>query len=273
LKDLPDGGAMLGKARRSFMRRALFLTILTLAACNAQPSTSSAQTTASATTADSDTPAVAPWFICDGVDAPAVFEVEQAGKIVRVAEYAKPSGALANRSEYDEGEGDAGMSHMHYPLLRDGQDAGVINETSSGPLEPGIVYTPVITDMRLGDRNITCRWMPRTRLIGFTGRRSFVIYEGDSGDLIYTTYNFADAANQHPIDLSTYGQTTTFSLEVRSGNERIAPDHTEYRFDNNGYTYVITANKDQTGSIAVLHGGQQVQSEPITAFEVGTGPH
>jgi hypothetical protein len=261
------------------MRRILILSAFALAACNAQPSTSSAQASAAANAAgaaaaaEAGTPAVAPWFICDGVDTPSIFEVEQAGSVVRIAEYSKPSGALANRSEYDEGEGDSGMSHTHYPLLREGQDAGFIAETSSGPLEPGIAYTPVITEMKLGDRDISCRWMPRTRLIGFTGRRSFVIYEGDSGDLIYTTYNFADAAKQHPIDLSTYGQTTNFSLEVRSGAEQMAPDHTEYRFTNNGYTYVVTANKNQTGALAVWHGGQPIQSEPITAFQVGTGPH
>jgi hypothetical protein len=261
-----------------FMRRTLILSAFALAACNAQPSASSAQPSAAAnaaaaSAADAGAPAVAPWFICDGVDTPAIFEVEQAGSVVRIAEYSKPSGALANRSEYDEGEGDSAMSHTHYPLLREGRDAGYIAETSSGPLDPGIAYTPVITEMQLGDRNISCRWMPRTRLLGFTGRRSFVIYEGDSGDLIYTTYNFADAAKQHSIDLSTYAQTTNFSLEVRSGAEHITPDHTEYRFTNNGYTYLITANKNQTGTLAVLHGGQQVQSEPITAFQAGSGPH
>jgi len=255
------------------------LAFAAVAACNGQPSPTQAQQSSSASAATT-TPAAAgasgaataPWFICDSIDTPALFEVEQAASMVRIAEYSKPSGALVGRTEYNEGEGDAGMSHMHYPLTRDGQDAGFITETSSGPLEPGIVYTPVIGEMKLGDRDISCRWMPRTRVLGFTGRRSFVINEGNSGDLIYTTYNFVDFAKQHAIELSDYALTTNFSLEVRGGREQISPDHTIYRFDNNGYAYVITTNKDQTGTLVVLHGGQTVQAEPITAFQVGTGP-
>ena len=258
------------------MRGVLWFSVLALVACGAQPATTSEDQPSAATQAAVATgtgqPAVAPWFICDGVNTPSVFEVEQAGSVVRVAEYTKATGAIVNRSEFSEGEPDSGMSHTHYPLTREGQDAGFVAETSSGPLEPGIVYTPVITELKLGDRDIDCRWMPRTRLMGFTGRRAFVINEGDSGDLIYTTYNFVDAAKQHSVDLSNYAHTTNFSLEVRGGNEQITPDHTEYRFTNNGYTYVVTANKNQTGTLAVLHGGQQVQSEPITAFQTGNGP-
>src|SRR5689334_14535979 len=109
---------MLGSRRSLFMHRVWILTAFALAACNAQPNSSTAQQTgAAATTAvstaatDTGLPVVAPWFICDGIDTPALFEVEQAGSVVRIAEYSKPSGALVNRTEYDEGEGDSGMSH------------------------------------------------------------------------------------------------------------------------------------------------------------------
>jgi hypothetical protein len=114
--------------------------------------------------------------------------------------------------------------------------------------------------------------MPRTRLMGFTGRRSFVISEDASGDLIYTAYAFTDAAAAKPVALSDNANTTTFTLEVRDGREAITPDHSEYRFEHQGYTYLITANKNQTGVLAVLYGGHEVQSEPITAFQSGNGP-
>lgn len=257
------------------MRRVLLFSALALAACGAQPATiSTAVATTARATAPTDTglPAVAPWFICDGTDTPAVFEVERAGTVARVAEYTKPTGAIANRTEFDLADGDGAAGHVYYPLQRDGQDSGFVRETNSAVLDPGVAYTPVITEIKIGDRDVSCRWMPRTRLTGFTGRRSFVVSEDASGDLIYTAYSFADAANAKPAQLSDNANTTTFSLEVRDGQENVTPDHTEYRFTNNGYTYVITAHNNQTGTIAVLHGGQQVQSEPITAFESGNGP-
>jgi hypothetical protein len=256
------------------MRRALIVSAFALAACGAQPAaTVTNQTTAAAAAPAASAPAVAPWFICDGVSTPALFELERAGSVVRVAEYAKPSGAIANRSEFDLGEGDGAAGHVYHPFQRDGQDAGFARETNPGVLEhQGIAYTPVITELKLGDRDVSCRWMPRTRLMGFTGRRSFVVTEDASGDLIYDAYAFADAANAKPVELSDNANTTTFTLEVRDGHEQIAPDHTEYRFEHQGYTYVITANNNQTGTLAVLHGGQQVQSEPITAFQTGNGP-
>ena len=259
------------------MRRASIVFALALAACGAQPTTTTAHRAADvavpASAASTGTPAVAPWFICDGIDAPAVFEVEQAASVVRIAEYAKPSGAIVNRSEFDLGEGDGAAGHVYHPFKRDGQDAGFARETNPGVLEhQGIAYTPVITELKIGDRDISCRWMPRTRLLGFTGRRSFVVSEDADGDLIYTAYNFTGAANAKPAELSDNAHTTTFSLEVRGGQEQITPDHTSYRFEHDGYTYVVTANKNQTGALTVLRGGQQVQSEPITAFQTGNGP-
>ncbi|MFT3728051.1 MAG: hypothetical protein QM759_09530 [Terricaulis sp.] len=259
------------------MRSLLFVSALALAACGQQPAATSADQTSATATAvaatDTGLPRAAPWFICDGIDTPVVFEVENGGAVARIAEYAKPSGAIANRTEFDLGDGDGAAGHVYFALQRSGQDAGSIRETNSGALEtPGAAYTPVITEMKIGDRDVSCRWMPRTRLMGFTGRRSFVVSEDASGDLIYTAYSFSDASKQKPIELADNANTTTFSLEVRGGNEDVKPDHTTYRFTNNGYTYVVTANKDQTGTLAVLHGAQQVQSEPITAFETGNGP-
>lgn len=258
------------------MRGLLFVSALALAACGQPASTTtdqSASTTTTVATTDTGLPRVAPWFICDGIDAPVVYEFEQAGSVVRVAEYAKPTGAIANRMEYDLGDGDGAAGSIYNALNRDGQQAGYVRQINSGMLEtPGAAYTPVFSSIKIGDREVSCRWLPRTRLFGFTGKRSFAVTEDASGDLIYTAYGFADAARQHSVELSDNARTTTFSLEVRDGKEDVKPDHTEYRFTNNGYTYVITANKDQTGTLAVLQGSRQVQSEPITAFETGNGP-
>lgn len=211
------------------------------------------------------------WFICDGVDAPSLFLFEREGGAVRVAEYEKPSGAIVGRAEYAQGEEEGAAGSVYTPLLSDGAQAGAIRETNPGMLEtPGAAYTPRITEVHLQERVVSCRWLPRTRLMGFTGRRSFVVHEDADGDLIYTTYDFASAANAAEIELSENGVSTVFSAEVRGGDEITRPDGVTFRFrSQDGYEYVVNARSDGQGNLDVLRNGAPMQSEPLIAFETG----
>jgi hypothetical protein len=264
---------MINLERSFFMRSTLLLLALSLAACGQPATTRTNGDAADVTAPDTGLPRVAPWFICDSIDAPSLYEIEHAGGVARIAEYAKPTGAIANRMEFDLGDDDPGAGNIYNALKRDGQEMGYVRRINPGVLETqGIAYTPVFTEVKIGDRTVACRWLPRTRLFGFTGKRSFAVTEDASGDLIYTAYGFADAAAQRQVELSDNARTTTFSLEVRGGTEDVKPDHTTYRFTNGAYVYLITANADQTGTLAVLEGAREMQSEPITAFETGNGP-
>lgn len=212
-----------------------------------------------------------PWFICDSIDAPALYVFEREGDVVRVAQYDKPNGAIVERSEYQAAPAEGAAGSVYTGLMQNGAEAGAVRQINPGMLEtPGAAYTPPFTSIRLGQDQITCRWLPRTRLIGFTGRRSFVVHEDGSGDLIYTTYDFAAAAQQPPIELSENGRTTPFSAEARGGEERLTPNGAEYAFDNHGYRYVVTVSRDGTGALTVLQNGAEVQSEPLIAFQQGS---
>jgi hypothetical protein len=137
---------------------------------------------------------------------------------------------------------------------------------------PGAAYTLPFTSVRLGEREISCRWMPRTRVFGFTGRRSFVVHEDQDGDLIYTTYDFPAAAQAQQIELSENGRSTTFSVEVRGGEEQMSPNGVTYRFaGDSGYAYIVTLNRDGTGQLDVTREAAEVQSEPLIAYLQGDG--
>src|SRR5690606_11153463 len=160
------------------------------------------------------------WFICDAVNAPVLLVFERNGRTVRVAQYAKPNGEIVQRTEYGLGEGEGAACIIYTPLIQNGADAGATREINADALEtPGSAYTPVYPSVRLGDREISCRWLPRMRLMGFTGRRTIVVSEDGDGDLIYRSYDFASAAEAQAIEVSENGRTTTFSLEVRDGAE------------------------------------------------------
>ena len=215
-----------------------------------------------------------PWFICDAINFPAVLVFERTNQDVRVAEYDKPNGAITQRIGYFIGTEEGAAGSLYTELVRDEGSDGQIRQINPGVLEnPGAAYTLPFSSIRLDGRDIDCRWMPRTRVLGFTGRRSFVVYEDTSGDLIYTSYNFADAANARPIELSENGRSTTpFSVEVRNGQEAQTPQALAYTFETQGFRYVLNLNRDGTGSLDVSRDGVALQSEPLIGYQQGTAP-
>jgi hypothetical protein len=258
------------------MRRAVFLIVFALAACG-QPAQQTASSSSATTSALAATPAMAAgaapiWFFCDGIDAPVVYlfgDSPDDGH-TRFIEYDKLTGATVRSLDLDVGEGDGAAGSVFFPLTQNGQDFGHVRQVQAGNFEtPAAAYTTPYTSVQIGDKNVACRWLPRTRVAGFTGRRSFVIHEDADGDLIYTTFDFAHAATQ-PIDQSDNGRSTRFSVEVRDGQENVQPGGSDFTFaGQDGYSYAIHLDPNGTGTLRVLRNGAQVQSEPITAYLVG----
>jgi hypothetical protein len=215
------------------------------------------------------------WFICDAINAPVLLVFERNGSTARVAQYAKPTGEIVQRTEYRIGTEEGAAGSIYTSLMQNNVEAGAIRQINSGMLEaPGSAYTPVYSSVRIGEREISCRWMPRTRLMGFTGRRTIVVSEDGDGDLIYHSYDFASVAEAQPIDLSENGRTSTFSLEVRDGVETQSAEGTRYQFQADVETEII-ASVDAAGVGRVevrRHGPNPTQTEDLVAYVVGTGP-
>jgi hypothetical protein len=211
------------------------------------------------------------WFICDGVDAPSLIVFAHDGAVVRMAEYQKPNGIPILRDDFTIGELEGAAGSIYTPLINSGVASGAIRETDTAMLEnPASAYTPYFAAVRLGERSVSCRWLPRTRLFAFTSRRSIVVHEDVDGDLIYTAYGFTDVNALAPVELSENARTTPFSVEVRGGEETISPSGVQYRFNSaDGYTYVVAAARNGDARLDVLHAGAPTQSEDILAFQEG----
>lgn len=259
------------------MRPLLFFAVAALAACGNPTSSAPAATTTQTAAANTEHAAPAPnqsavWFFCDGIDAPVVYLFANTGdqNQTRFIEYDKRNGATVRSLDLQLGEGDGAAGSIYTPLTQNGQDFGHVRQVQAGNFEtPAAAYTTPYTSVQIGDRNVECRWLPRTRVAAFTGRRSFVIHEDADGDLIYTTFDFANAATQ-PIDQSENGRSTRFSVEVRGGQESVRPDGSDFTFPGrDGYSYHIALKNDGSGQLQVLRNGAQVQAEPLTAFIVG----
>jgi hypothetical protein len=258
------------------MRRLLFLAVTILAACGNPTSSAPATTTqaaaatsAQATATENRSPI---WFFCDGIDAPVLylFANTSSQNQTRFIEYDKRTGATVRSLDLQLGEGDGAAGSIYTPLTQNGQDFGHVRQVQAGNFEtPAAAYTTPYTSVQIGDRNVACRWLPRTRVAAFTGRRSFVIHEDADGDLIYTTFDFTNAATQ-AIDQSDNGRSTRFSVEVRGGQESVRPDGSDFTFTGrDGFGYHVALKNDGTGQLQVLRNGAPVQSEPLTAFIVG----
>lgn len=211
------------------------------------------------------------WFICDAIDAPVLLVFERSGTTARVAQYEKPSGAIVQRTEYTIGGQEGAAGSVYTTLLQNNVEAGAIRQVNPGMLAtPASAYTTPYTSVRLGEREISCRWLPRTRLMGFTGRRTIIVQEDVDGDLIYTSYDFARAAEAEPIELSDNARTTTFSLEARNGSEQLSPNGARYEFQADAETSIAVIVEGRSGRVEVRrHGPNPAQTEDLIAFIQG----
>ncbi|MGE0595846.1 MAG: hypothetical protein AB7P07_05755 [Hyphomonadaceae bacterium] len=244
--------------------RRLFITLaLTLAACG--------DAIERAPLPEAVAAAAPVWFICDSVDAPAIVVLADSPEDgrARLIQYDKAAGAPTFEGEVALGQPEGAAGSVFTPIQIDGVEAGAIRQINPGMLEnPGSAYTPPVTSVRFREMELNCRWMPRTRLLAFTERRSLLVYEGSDGDLIYTTFDFA--APLTPIDLTENGRSTTFSVETRDGSEELTPDGVAFVFSaREGFSYRVAARRDGTGALEVAQNGAMLQSEPLLAFQLG----
>lgn len=211
------------------------------------------------------------WFICDAINAPVILAFERDGATARVAQYEKPTGAIVQRTEYTIGDEEGAAGSVYTTLLQNGAEAGAIRQINSGVLEtPTAAYTLPFTSARIGERDLSCRWMPRTRLMGFTGRRTIVVSEDQDGDLLYHSYDFASAADAQAIDVSENGRTTTFSLEARDGQEAVSPAGARYTFQADSETTITVSAENGAAHVEVRrHGPEPVQTEDLIAYVEG----
>jgi hypothetical protein len=253
------------------MRLKFMLTAFAfLSAACGQPGGTSAPEPAAAQQSAPSLPAS--WAICDAIDRPLVLAFASAPSTgaSQLLQIDKTVGAATFDGQITYGDGEGAAGSVYTPILLSGADAGLVRNINPGMLEtPGSAYTLPVTSVKFRDAELACRWLPRTRLIGVTEKRSLVVHEDADGDLIYTTFDFSDAASRTPIELSENGRSTTFSAEVRGGQEQLAPGAAAFTFATPGaYEYRVLVDAEGP-RVEVLRAGAIVLSEPFVAYQLG----
>lgn len=250
------------------MRALASLAILVfLGACNAPApaAKSEDQPAAAATTAPVANRAPV-WLICDDLSGASVITLStpDAANGITLTEYSKTGAAPVTQSlALGEGEGAAGSTYQ--ALIRNGADAGHLRILNAGTgMDADIVTTPALTEILLGDKNHDCRWLARTRFVGFDARRSFWILEDAKGALTYQTFDFANAGKVKALGLEDGQRSTTPNVNVSGGKENADASGTLFTFDHEGWRYEVRMPR---ASVTVLHDGKTVQTENLLAYE------
>ncbi|MBQ1540960.1 MAG: hypothetical protein IIZ63_03065 [Caulobacteraceae bacterium] len=212
------------------------------------------------------------WFLCDGIDAPTVQVVgkpDAKGDLV-IAAYDKAAPGPPLIHDHHLGPADPGAGNVHYALTRNGRPAGFLHAFNPGMLDdPDRALTPPFTSMRVDGREIGCRWLEGTRLIGFSARRTFAVTQDRAGRLTYRTFDFSEAAHAAPAAADGVERTTRPTLTIDGGVESAAAGQTVFRFTNNGYGYVVRvpiSPGSGPAKVLVTRGGRTVQTEPLAAY-------
>jgi len=217
-------------------------------------------------------------LLCDAINEPTIFtatEPDATGVFV-VREYSKTNNgdlARTQRARWGEEEGSAG-SRVRAINDENGVMIATVLWLNEGMLDDAsAAYTPPLVRVQTADSpeargaSLDCRWYARTRVIGFTGQRSFVVVEDADGDLIYRSFDFSNAARAQRVELDGAQRTTTFNVEVRDGREMTRPDVTQFEFDNQGITYRVFTAANAPPALSVLRGETITQSDTITAYQ------
>jgi len=197
------------------------------------------------------------WFICDGLQTPAVFVVGQPGSAnrVRITRFDKRASGRYSYQTYTLGQPDPGAGQVYYALSLGSQQMGSVHAVNPGMLEnPSLVYTPPIISLELSKESIECRWVPGTRFLGFSSRRSILISQNAKGILTYQSFDFR---NQGKSDIP--------SLEIRGGKSSAG----SFTFENQGYTYRVQITTPGRANLTVRKNGRLLLNEVFMAYTEG----
>lgn len=207
-------------------------------------------------------------FVCDPVAGGRALALtapdrQRQAALLAVAGAGQRTGRMAVRI----GAGDPGMGQVWYPLTDPaGREVGAIHTVNPAMVDPGAT-TPSVVGVRLNNNERRCRFLPQTRVLGVTAKRSIQITAG-SGGYVYRSYN--DGADLPEVPQQWGGVDTRASLTMdggrlidRSNQRRV------YQFERAGYVYRVTVSLDPQragGGVQVLRDGQSLLVEPFTAY-------
>ena len=209
------------------------------------------------------------WFLCDTLNTDRIFAIglPKDGR-VEVSAYRRGSATPPDVQAFMLGDASPGAGQIYWPLTGpNGADAGNLHAFNPGALDPpSDALTPTFTSVKIGGTDADCRWVTRTRLMGFSARRSFLIIQTPDGGLEYQTFDARDAASAKGVAPDGAQRSTTPSLDIKGGQETVDG----FVFRNKGYAYAV--NVTAPAAVLISRNGAPVATEPLIAWTVAPKP-
>jgi hypothetical protein len=204
----------------------------------------------------------APWFICDGLNAPTLLVVSrrdaQGQATVLTLDKADLHPPLARLYRIAPPQADANGATL--AISREGAAAGHIRLASVERLpRPGEATTAPVVEVKLDDGPaLSCRWLLRTRLFGVTAGRSILVTDEEDGPLLRTFDFKAPTGGRVLPDGAQRSSLPTVRIPAgrKSGDT--------YVFANEGYGYTVSPD-----GVSITEDGRPTTAEPFIALQRG----
>lgn len=210
------------------------------------------------------------YFVCDGIDAPVILvaaEPESGADAISFREFNKISRQFEPEHTLTNGQEEGAAGGTYSSLMENGAEYAIVRRLNPGVLaEPSAAYTDPVSSVRIGARDISCRWYERTRVSGFTNARSLVVTEDADGDLILRTFDFSEAASARRIDLDGAQRSSVFSRELRGGTEETGPEGAIFRFEQDGQQFIVGVPETGEATLSIRQNGA-VNNETLLAYQ------
>jgi len=204
------------------------------------------------------------WFICDAVSGPyALFAGKPDEKGVAVITLLDRRSGKFDTQGYQVGRADPGAGQVHWSLSRNGKPVGEVHGVNPGMIDDADAGLPPIVDVRLDDKALACRWLPRARFLGVDSRRSVVVTETPQG-LVYQSFDFARRGAMTRSE--GIQQSNIPTLRLLGGTELVG-DRSGFRFANAGRVYFVQRPRsDEAATLVVTSAGRLAHSEKLVGF-------
>lgn len=208
-------------------------------------------------------------FVCDSVDRDRVLVLSAPDRRrgATLTSLSKP-GLVGHQVRVRVGTGDPGMGQVYYPLTNEaGRAVGNVHALNPGMVESGAT-TPTVTSVTYGRETTGCRFVPQTRVLGVTAKRSIQVTRSDRDGFVYRSYDHG--SDLPAVDRPWGGRDTRASLTIAGG--RLVEERggrRVYQFARGGYVYRVLASVDPArggGGVQVWQGGRMLLAEPFAAY-------
>ncbi len=214
-------------------------------------------------------------FICDGIDVPRIAVARLSGDAISIAVFDKTTHSFIENALATREEGGDTKGFLDWDLTLNGKPYGYYDQKGDPRSDPQRAFTAKVLTFKLNadyDANtaqgeLTCRWSPRTRLLGFTQNQTVQVTEDMAGHFKLRLFDFNPAPQ---LEAPAPDETSTQPRLMITAGQLVQTGATQaYGFSGKvAYRVEVTGAKARLVTVR----GDKTTTEDLLAFQTGAPP-